>query len=501
MAQKNDILAFDAPSSVRHRDDNGYLHVDTSNLTRVQVAPYYGREIPGCTELGLEPDRVYYMLRPADELAKAVSTFNGIPIAMEHHEMDADHLPKQFIVGSTGTDAAFTTPFLTNSLTITDADAIKAIESGEFKELSAAYRYSPVMEGGISDGQHYDGKMTDISANHVALVREGRAGPEVVVADSNTVAATKATPAGKASDKGKGVKVMAEKKPGKKLEKKLNYKGLGLALDAVPAIESAEVSVASLFHAINAVEAQREGIDPRSIGLDIDKDATIDQIVERFLPQASEGDVTAVKGILERLSTAPDTSETGDAAEAEPPADEPEGKKVAAPAAAETTDCGDVKAAAKGCGLDTEDPSVMKAFEIGTKFGAKKGDAPEVKPEQKTADAVDKAAMDAQIEATKTDMKKHFRDLFKAAQDCSNFVKIPDPMAFDSAADIYKKTLTLNGVDVTGVDPSAFPAMVKMLRRGESAKVGMAGDSGISVSSDDKEIADIMKNLSRIDIA
>ena len=32
--------------SVRHIDDNGYLHVDVSNNTREQVAPYKGSEIP-----------------------------------------------------------------------------------------------------------------------------------------------------------------------------------------------------------------------------------------------------------------------------------------------------------------------------------------------------------------------------------------------------------------------------------------------------------------------
>jgi hypothetical protein len=40
------------------------------------------------------------------------------------------------------------------------------------------------MTPGTIDGQSYDGVMRDIVANHVAIVVEGRAGPDVVVGDS-----------------------------------------------------------------------------------------------------------------------------------------------------------------------------------------------------------------------------------------------------------------------------------------------------------------------------
>ena len=57
-----ETLAFDR-GSVREKDRNGFLHVKISPLTRVQVAPYYGREIPGFEELGLERDKIYYGYR------------------------------------------------------------------------------------------------------------------------------------------------------------------------------------------------------------------------------------------------------------------------------------------------------------------------------------------------------------------------------------------------------------------------------------------------------
>ena len=56
--------------------------------------------------------------------------------------------------------------------------------------------------------------------------------------------------------------------------------------------------------------------------------------------------------------------------------------------------------------------------------------------------------------------------LYTAAEEVAPFVgKISNPFAFDSAADIYKKALDAKGVEVEGVDPSAYGAMVKMLTK------------------------------------
>ena len=163
------------------------MHVSISPLTRVQVAPYRGCEIPGWQELGLEPDRVYRGYRSAEELSKpeTIESVNGIPIQLAHHMDYADNPAKMTRVGSTGTDGAFHEPFLTNSLHIQDKNAIDRINDGSMRELSLAYRYKPVFKSGVSpDGEKYDFLMTDISANHLALVDEGRAGHEVLVYDS-----------------------------------------------------------------------------------------------------------------------------------------------------------------------------------------------------------------------------------------------------------------------------------------------------------------------------
>lgn len=178
-----DRIALD--ESARHYDANGYLHVANSHISKETVNPYYGSEIMELGEgLKLDPDKIYYGYRPGAELEKAAATFNGLPLLFEHHFDSAEEPQKEHRVGSLGTDAAFNAPYLDNSLIITDAKAIIAIENGDYKELSSAYRYTPDFTTGEFEAQKYDFIMRDIVGNHVALVQEGRVGRDVAVADS-----------------------------------------------------------------------------------------------------------------------------------------------------------------------------------------------------------------------------------------------------------------------------------------------------------------------------
>jgi hypothetical protein len=178
-----DCIVMDS-QSLRHRDENGYLHVSESPLTKEQVAPYRGDEIPGWEKLGLDPDRVYQVYRPAIELEKAAKTFNGLPILIRHQEDSAWNPQKALRVGATGTNALFDGRYIKNALVFHDAEAIDLVESGKQKEISAGYRYTPVIKAGVFEGQPYDIIMASPRGNHVAIVKEGRAGPDVVVADS-----------------------------------------------------------------------------------------------------------------------------------------------------------------------------------------------------------------------------------------------------------------------------------------------------------------------------
>lgn len=179
----SDSFALDRKSARTYSPD-GHLHVASSPISKANVCEYFGREIPDAEGLGLQPDRKYRLLRHPDELKKAVPTFNNLPILSQHVPVTADEYPQELVIGSTGTDAAFDGTYLTNSLVFWPKEAIEEIENEEKKELSSAYRYRADMTPGRYEGAPYDGVMRDIVGNHVAKVKEGRAGSDVVVGDS-----------------------------------------------------------------------------------------------------------------------------------------------------------------------------------------------------------------------------------------------------------------------------------------------------------------------------
>lgn len=177
-------LAFDR-TSVRSFDGNGRLQVAISNISKANVCPYYGREIPNAKALGLEPDRIYRLWRHPDELKKAAATFNNIPLLCIHTPDFPGDPPRQYRVGTTHSNSEFSPPYLKNGLSVWDNSAIAGIETEEQEELSSSYQYVADMTPGITpDGEVYDGIMRDIVGNHVALVDAGRAGSDVLVADS-----------------------------------------------------------------------------------------------------------------------------------------------------------------------------------------------------------------------------------------------------------------------------------------------------------------------------
>ena len=176
-------LAFDR--SARRIDADGRLHVDRSHISKATVNPYYGKEIPGYEALGLQPDTVYRLFRDPVELERAAPTFARLPVLSEHVPVTVEAPRPDLVVGAIGSDVTFSAPYLDADLCVWDSAAIAGIETDKVRELSCAYRYVPVMEPGEFEGQPYDGRMTEIQGNHLALVEVGRAGSDVVVADRN----------------------------------------------------------------------------------------------------------------------------------------------------------------------------------------------------------------------------------------------------------------------------------------------------------------------------
>ena len=177
-------VALDRAGSVRTYDADGRLHIAVANISKANVCGYAAEEIPDWQSLGLTPGKIYQLLRPADELAKAAPTFRNLQILSKHVPVDADNHEPDLTVGSVGSDVRLVDPYLQASLIIWSRDAIDGIVSGRKKELSAAYRYTALMQPGEYNGVRYDGRMTAISGNHLAIVREGRVGNDVVVGDA-----------------------------------------------------------------------------------------------------------------------------------------------------------------------------------------------------------------------------------------------------------------------------------------------------------------------------
>lgn len=169
----------------RTLDQDGRLRVPGCRISKANVCPYYGREIPGSARLGLDPNRVYFLYRDPEELRKAAESFEQLPLLMVHIPVTAE-APSVDVVCGTVSNIRFEYPYLVGDLIVWRKDAIDKITSGETEELSSAYRYEAILQAGTSpEGLRYDIKMASLLGNHVALVAEGRAGPDVVVADAN----------------------------------------------------------------------------------------------------------------------------------------------------------------------------------------------------------------------------------------------------------------------------------------------------------------------------
>ncbi|EOG4839057.1 DUF2213 domain-containing protein [Salmonella enterica subsp. enterica serovar Kentucky] len=179
-----EMLAFDR-ASVRQFDKVGRLQIERSNLSKANVCGYFGHEIPGAEALGLDPQKLYQLYRDPDELRKAVSTFNNIPVLCRHKPDYPGAPAREYRVGTTHANSEFDGTYLVNGMSIWDNSAIAGIETDEQREISSSYAYVADMTPGTTpDGEPYDGVMRNIVGNHVALVGDGRAGPDCLVMDS-----------------------------------------------------------------------------------------------------------------------------------------------------------------------------------------------------------------------------------------------------------------------------------------------------------------------------
>lgn len=173
-----------AMDSARHLDNNGHLIVDRTVITKAAVNPYRGKEIPNSAALGLDPEKIYFLLRDPEELRKAMPTFSAIQLMLQHIPVDAKEPQKELTVGAIGSEFEMDADGrVWAMLRVHDQEGIDYIQSGKMEELSAGYAYRADMTSGTYNGEHFDGVMRDIHGNHVAIVERGRIGRDAIVAD------------------------------------------------------------------------------------------------------------------------------------------------------------------------------------------------------------------------------------------------------------------------------------------------------------------------------
>lgn len=453
------LIAMDR-DSVREKTRDGRLIVKRTPITKANVCPYRGEEIPGYKELGLDPSRVYFLLRDPEEIAKAAATSNGVQLLQKHVPVHAkegeSHQPME-TVGSLGTDAEFDGEYLWNSLFVNAKSAIDGIETNRKRELSAGYHYKPDMTPGNFRGSAYDGVMRDIVFNHVALVEDGRAGPDVVVGDEalkENDMAGKATRFGAATLSLTAAKIAPLLAMDCSLPKDLflglttkNFKDnrskllagvrtavdgklrTGLALDA---------SIEDLAKAVDAfTDDLQEGIDTAAPE---DKLAKIDEVAEISAPEAAPAKAPGQEGA--------------------------------------TYDAEPLKGYLRECGMDEE--KIAKALEMMPKAPLA-GDSDESDEEkaarlkkeadEKTAkdaemkDMVSKPAMDAAIDAAVKAVRATEAGIRSALAEVKPYVgELPATMAFDSASDVFRHALKMRGVEgYATMHADALPAVLKAL--------------------------------------
>ncbi len=176
--------------TARREDVNGFIEIEGNPISKVGVFPYLGKEIDQDGEFGLEPNKIYYIYRPAEELSHpdCIESFKLVPWIIEH-EMLGDKeegltpAEQKGIHGVIGERVYFEDGYLKANLRDFSKKLEDVIENSK-KDLSIGYRCRYDMLPGVFNGQEYDGVQKDLRGNHLAAVNEGRSGKDVSVLDA-----------------------------------------------------------------------------------------------------------------------------------------------------------------------------------------------------------------------------------------------------------------------------------------------------------------------------
>lgn len=166
----------------RTYDNNGWLEVKDNPISKAGVFDYLGAEIGAP-----EPDRIYKVFRPPEELAseETIKSFRLTPFIVDHEMLGKNATPaeKKGIQGVIGENVYFEHPYLRGNIKIFSDAALSDISSGKI-DLSPGYRSRYDFDNpGVYEGEAYEVVQRHLRGNHLALVDEGRTGADVAVQD------------------------------------------------------------------------------------------------------------------------------------------------------------------------------------------------------------------------------------------------------------------------------------------------------------------------------
>lgn len=169
--------------TARSYDTNGWFEVKRNPLSKVGIYPYSGAQIGAPPH---ERDKVFRVYRPAEELGHAdtIESFKLVPL-IDDHTMLGDGFTDtdtKGVAGVIGESVFFEGDTLYGNPKIYSAALAEKIKNGK-TELSMGYKCKYDFSPGIWNGQQYDVVQRVLRGNHVALVDEGRMGPEVAILD------------------------------------------------------------------------------------------------------------------------------------------------------------------------------------------------------------------------------------------------------------------------------------------------------------------------------
>lgn len=474
-----DGLAFDFKSK-RTYTPEGHLHVAGNNISKANVCPYRGNEIPKWKDLGLDPNRIYQLLRDPEEMRKGAATFNNKPLLSRHVAVTADSHDPDLVMGNVS-NVTYEHPYLKGDLGIWRREGIDAVESGKKQQLSSAYRYRADMTPGVYLGVPYDGVMRDIVGNHVAQVVEGRAGDDVVVGDSKL----EELPMPKKVLSRTAVAVQGALAV--YLQPKLDPK---LAMDGKP------VDIASLLGTVSRktfkaqIPAIVKGIKKATDGL-LAQDASLEDL-PKLLEAFNTGDVTEGSDVDANSGLPVAEMDKDDvSADAEPHAKMLQHLKGKIPEelmAELQAMCGETAGDEDDDENEPGEGKTKPEIKAGKDSKMGKDADPPMKP-AKDSDKMDKKDVEAAMDAA---LKKNTREVeqrvMKRMQDIADARDQVRPlvgdltMAFDSAEEVRKHALEVAGVKgLEDIHPSAYGALVDAQIRLKPAasrrEGGMAMDS------------------------